>query len=62
MTYWTQEAVKAETDYRLELARAGALRREARKARPSRMRKLFTRSTPTTPTPRPVHRATPALP
>jgi hypothetical protein len=59
MHYWTQEAVKAETDYRLERAQAAALRREARKAHPSRLRRLFTRSAPTR---RPVRRVTPALP
>ena len=59
MHNWTPEAVKAEIDYRIERAQAAALRQAARKARPSRLRKLFTRSERTR---GPVRRVTPALP
>jgi hypothetical protein len=60
MNFWTQEAVTAEMDYRIERAQAGALRelaREARRQRPSLARRLWTRSERT-----PARRVTPAMP
>lgn len=61
---FTQEAVQAEINYRLERAHKAALVTEAREARearrqhPSRLRRWLTRSTdrPT------IHRTTPVLP
>jgi hypothetical protein len=60
MNLWTPEAVTAEMDHRLERARHGALREQARAARrqrPSLVRRLFTRPERT-----PVRRVTPAMP
>jgi hypothetical protein len=58
---FSQEAVQAEINYRLERAHAAALTSEAREARrqhPTRLRRWLTRST-NRPT---VRRTTPALP
>lgn len=58
MINWTPEAVRAETDYRLERARAAYTRKLVREARPSWLRRLRSRSD----APRGVVRTTPALP